>query len=98
MPCFLWIFLGGPHIEQLRGNKTIASTLSVVTAAVVGVILNLAVWFGLHVLFPEGKTIDWFALAIGAIAFAGMLRFKWSIVPVVLGSGAAGLIYQLIVR
>src|SRR5437868_7248913 len=98
VPCFLWIFLGGPHIEQLRGNETIASTLSVVTAAVVGVILNLAVWFGLHVLFPEGKTIDWFALAIGAIAFGGMLRFKWSVVPVVLGSGAAGLIYQLIVR
>jgi chromate transporter len=98
VPCFLWIFLGGPHIEQLRGNKAIASTLSVVTAAVVGVILNLAVWFGLHVLFPEGKGIDWFALAIGVIAFAGMLKFKWSVIPVVLGSGAAGLIYQLIVR
>jgi len=98
VPCFLWIFLGGPHIEQLRGNKAIAATLSVVTAAVVGVILNLAVWFGLHVLFPEGKGIDWFALAIGVIAFAGMLKFKWSVVPVVLGSGAAGLIYQLIVR
>jgi chromate transporter len=96
VPCFLWIFLGGPHIEQLRGNRTIASTLSTVTAAVVGVILNLAVWFGLHVLFPESKVIDWFALAVGLIAFVGMLKLKWNVIPVVLGSGAAGLIYQLI--
>ena len=96
VPCFLWIFLGAPHIEQLRGHRSIMSTLSAVTAAVVGVILNLAVWFGLHVLFPEGKMIDWFALAVGLAAFVGMLKFKWNVVPVVLGSGAAGLIYQLI--
>src|SRR6267378_2087146 len=88
VPCFLWIFLGGPHIEQLRGNTSITSTLSTVTAAVVGVILNLAVWFGLHVLFPEGKLIDWFALTVGLVAFFGMLKLKWNVVPVVLGSGA----------
>ncbi|MEY2510340.1 MAG: chromate transporter [Verrucomicrobiota bacterium] len=98
VPCFLWIFLGGPHIEQLRGNKMIASTLSTVTAAVVGVVLNLAVWFGLHVLFPRGGAIDWFALAVGLVAFIGMLKRKWSVIPVVLGSAAAGLVYQLIVR
>jgi chromate transporter len=98
VPCFLLIFLGAPHIEQLRGNASIISTLSIVTAAVVGVILNLAVWFGLHVLFPEGKAIDWFALAVGLIAFCGMLKLKWNVVPVVLGSGAAGLIYQLILH
>jgi chromate transporter len=98
VPCFLWIFLGAPHIEQLRGKKEITSTLSTVTAAVVGVVLNLAVWFGLHVLFPEGRAIDWFALAIGLVAFIGMLKLKWSVVPVVLGSAAAGLVYQLIVR
>lgn len=96
VPCFLWIFLGAPHIEQLRGNTTIGSTLSAVTAAVVGVILNLAVWFGLHVLFPEGKGIDWFALTVGLVAFFGMLKLKWNVVPVVLGSGAAGLIYRFI--
>lgn len=96
VPCFLWIFLGGPHIEQLRGNRSITSTLSTVTAAVVGVILNLAVWFGLHVLFPQGKMIDWFALTLGLVAFFGMFKLKWNVVPVVLGSGAAGLIYQLI--
>src|SRR5437763_11423683 len=95
VPCFLWIFLGGPHIEQLRGNKTIASTLSVVTAAVVGVILNLAVWFGLHVLFPAPRTLDWFALIVAAVAFVAILKWKWDIIPVVLGAGALGLIYKV---
>jgi chromate transporter len=51
VPCFLWILLGAPHIERLRGNLKLTTTLSAVTAAVVGVVLNLAVWFGLHVLF-----------------------------------------------
>jgi len=97
VPCFLLIFLGAPHIEQLRGNAKIQSALSAVTAAVVGVILNLAVWFGLHVLFPEGGTVDWFALALAAIAFIGMLRWKWEIIPVVLGSGMLGLVYKLVV-
>ena len=50
VPCFLWIFLGAPHIEQLRGNEKLSTALSAVTAAVVGVVLNLAVWFGIHVL------------------------------------------------
>ncbi len=96
VPCFLWIFLGAPHIEQLRGNIKIGAALSTVTAAVVGVVLNLAVWFGLHVLFPGGKGIDWFALAVGAVAFLGMLKWKWDIIPVVIGSGLLGLIYLLI--
>jgi chromate transporter len=52
-PCFLWIFLGAPYIETLRSNKAISVALTTITAAVVGVILNLAVWFGLHVLFGE---------------------------------------------
>jgi hypothetical protein len=50
------------------------------------------------VLFPEGRAIDWFALAIGVVAFLGMLKLKWNVVPVVLGSALAGLVYQLIVR
>ena len=50
-PCFLWIFLGGPHIEQLRGNARLTSALTAITAAIVGVVLNLAVWFALHVFF-----------------------------------------------
>jgi len=95
VPCFLWILLGAPHIEQLRGNRKLTAALSTVTAAIVGVILNLAVWFGLHALFPAGRTLDWFALILSLIAFIGMLKWKWNVIPVVLGSGLAGLIYQL---
>ena len=95
VPCFLWIFLGAPYIEKLRGNAQLTSALSTVTAAVVGVILNLAVWFGVHVIFPVGGNVDWFAIVVCAIAFVGMLRWKWNIVPVILGSGLLGLIYTL---
>jgi chromate transporter len=95
VPCFLWVFLGAPYIERLRGNESLTSALSTVTAAVVGVILNLAVWFGLHVIFPATGNVDWFAFTVCAIAFVGMLRWKWNIVPVVLGSGLLGLIYTL---
>ena len=55
VPCFIWIFLGAPYIEQLRGNKALTAALSAVTAAVVGVVLNLAVWFGIHVLFRNRR-------------------------------------------
>jgi chromate transporter len=82
-------------VERLRGIKSLSSALSTVTAAVVGVILNLAVWFGLHVIFPATGNVDWFAFTVCAIAFVGMLRWKWNIVPVVLGSGLLGLIYTL---
>jgi chromate transporter len=95
VPCFLWIFLGAPYVEKLRGNESLASALSTVTAAVVGVILNLAVWFGLHVIFPTTGHVDWFAFIVCSIAFVGMLRWKWNIVPVVLGSGLLGLTYTL---
>jgi chromate transporter len=92
VPCFLWIFLGAPHIEQLRGNEKLSTALSAVTAAVVGVILNLAVWFGLPVLFPAPGRLDGFAAALAAIAFLGMARWKWDIIPVVLGAGLLGLL------
>jgi chromate transporter len=52
-PCFLWIFVGAPYIEALRGNKALAGALSAITAAVVGVILNLSIWFALHSLPAE---------------------------------------------
>jgi chromate transporter len=96
-PCFLWIFLGGPHIERLRGNLKIAAALTAITAAVVGVILNLAIWFALHVFRPRAGMIDWFAVAVCAIALFGILRWKWPIISVILGSGMAGLILRLIV-
>jgi len=96
-PCFLWIFLGAPYIEALRGQKQLTAALSAVTAAVVGVILNLAVWFGVHVLIPANH-IDWFAVTVFLIAFFGMLRWKWQIIPVIFCSAIAGLLFQLFGR
>ena len=92
-PSFLWIFLGAPYVEALRGNKAISAAFSAITAAVVGVILNLAVWFGLHVMFrevyrlelfgigpelPALASIDWRAALLSAAAMIAMLRFKAS--------------------
>ncbi len=99
VPCFLWIFLGAPHLEQMRDNVKVTAGLSAVTAAVVGVILNLAVWFGGHVLFPgtePGRGIDWFAILVSAGAFLGLWRCKWNVIPVVLGAAALGMAYRLI--
>ncbi|HEV3410094.1 MAG TPA: chromate efflux transporter [Chthoniobacterales bacterium] len=95
-PCFLWIFAGAPYIERLRNNAALSSALATITAAVVGVILNLAVWFAVHVLFPNGR-IDLFAVALAAVVFVGLVRWKWDVVPVVLGSGALGLAYRALV-
>ncbi len=94
IPCFLWIFLGAPHIEQLRGNKRLNATLTAVTAAVVGVILNLAVWFGWQVIVSGTGGVDWFAVAVAGVAFVGLWKWKWGIIPVVLGGGALGWIWQ----
>jgi chromate transporter len=80
----------------LRGNEALTTTLSAVTASVVGVVLNLAVWFGLHVIFPSPGTVDWFAILVGLVAFVGMVRWKWDIVPVVLTAGFAGLIFRML--
>jgi chromate transporter len=96
VPCFLWIFLGAPHIEQLRGNVRLGSTLTAVTASVVGVVLNLAVWFGLHVFFPAGVRVDWFAVAVSVTAFVAIVRFKAGVIPVVFASGVAGLAWSLV--
>jgi chromate transporter len=65
-PCFLWIFLGAPYVEALRGNKALSATLGCITAAVVGVVLNLAVWFALHVLFAHLDEIHRFGMTIEA--------------------------------
>ncbi len=96
VPCFLWIFLGAPYIEALRGNRSLGAALSAITAAVVGVILNLAVWFGLHVTFgrvdelhvagvrvfwPDWQTMDLASLALTAAALIAMLRFRVGMLP-----------------
>jgi chromate transporter len=95
VPCFLYVFLGGPYSERLRGNPHLTTALSAITAAVVGVVMNLAVWFGMHILLPRNEPFNWFAAIIGVVVFLGMWRWKWNVVPVVLGSGLLGLIYTL---
>ena len=98
VPCFLWIFLGAPHIEQLRGQKLLTAALTAVTASVVGVILNLAVWFGWHVTFPGGTwaSVDWFAVVVGAVAFVALHRYKVNLITVIAASGLTGLLSALV--
>jgi chromate transporter len=95
IPSFLWVFLGGPHIEQLRGNKRITMALSAVTAAVVGVVLNLAVWFALHVMHPQGG-LDWVAILMAVVALFAMVRWKLGVIPVIIAGGVFGLFYSAI--
>jgi chromate transporter len=71
-PCFLWIFLGAPYIEALRGNKALAGALSAITAAVVGVILNLSIWFAVHTLFREVTHVQRFGLSFDAPVLASV--------------------------
>ena len=110
LPCFLWIFLGAPYIEVIRGNRALSAALSAITAAVVGVILNLAIWFGLHVLFAQltelqgyGITFDMPVLssihpASAALMIAAMMalfRFKFGMLPVLGACSVAGMLYYL---
>ena len=104
-PCFLWIFLGAPYIEQLRGNKALTGALSAITAAVVGVILNLAVWFAIHTIFrqtvpaqgfgfsfdiPVIASMDPWALLLCVGAVVAIFRFKASLLQTLAASAAAG--------
>jgi chromate transporter len=97
LPCFFYVFLGAPYVESLRNNRSLTSALSGITAAVVGVILNLAVVFALAVLFPAGwgHGFNVFALAVTAVAFVALLFFHVDAVWVVLAGGAVGLIQSL---
>ena len=94
-PCFLWIFLGAPYIEALRGRRVLDGVLSAITAAVVGVILNLGVVLALHTLFRDGR-IDFFALAVAVICFVGLTRGRWPDALVVAGSALAGIARGLV--
>ncbi len=112
-PCFLWIFLGAPYIEYLRGKQALNAALSTITAAVVGVILNLSIWFALHTLFaqvaelhygpvrllvPDGRTLDPAALVIALAAFVAMFRYKAGMIPTLAVSAAAGLAWFLVAK
>ncbi len=102
LPSFIFIFLGAPLVETTHGELKFTAPLTGITAAVVGVILNLAVFFAWHVLWPEATeaepfsgTFEWATLAIGAVAFIALFRFKAGIIPLIGACAAAGLIYTL---
>jgi chromate transporter len=106
-PCFLWIFLGAPFVETLRGNKAIAGALSAITAAVCGVILNLAVWFAIHTIFRDPMPVrgygrscdatvpasaDIWALVLTVAAILAIFRFKFGMIPTLTGACVAGIV------
>ncbi|MDH4048606.1 MAG: chromate efflux transporter [Gammaproteobacteria bacterium] len=109
VPCFLWIFLGAPYIERLRSNRTLSAGLSAITAAVVGVVLNLAIWFALHVLFieietvhrfgmslqvPHWATLDLASMLIAGTALFAMLKLRLPMLATLASCAALGIVYQ----
>jgi len=94
LPCFLFIFLGGPHIEQLRDQPRLSAALTAITAAVVGVILNLSVQFGSHALGLATGSLDVFVAVVAVAAFVAMERFKAGIMPVIGICAVVGLVYR----
>jgi chromate transporter len=108
-PCFLWIFLGAPYVESLRGNRRLGAALETVTAAVVGVIANLAVTFAIATLFTEVGTArllgrfdvpapvwssaDAFAAAVAVVAFVGLWKLRWRPLVVIAASATLGLVW-----
>jgi chromate transporter len=111
IPSFLWIFLGAPFIEALRGNKALNGALSAITAAVVGVILNLAVWFAIHTVFrevdpvhlfplsfdaPRLSSVDPWALILSVAAIVAIFRFEVGMIPTLIGCCSAGLLLYVV--
>jgi chromate transporter len=110
VPCFIWILLGAPYVERLRGSERLNAALSTITAAVVGVILNLAVWFALHVFFaeldarrigvarllvPEFATLDIAAFLISLGAFVMLFHFRRDVIQTLLIATAVGALVYL---
>jgi chromate transporter len=111
VPSFLWIFLGAPSVERLRGNRRLSAALAAITAAVVGVIANLAVVFAIGVLFDAQRTVrvgwhdltlpllgsaDPIAIAVALVSFGALWRFRVNVVWVVLVSGVVGLVRSVL--
>lgn len=111
VPCFLWIFLGAPFVEALRGNKAIGAALSAITAAVVGVVLNLAIWFAFHSIFraavsirafplsfdaPAIASVDPWALLISVAAGIAVFRFKIGMIPMLAACCASGVVLYML--
>ncbi len=111
IPCFLWIFLGAPFVESMRGNKALSGALSAITAAVVGVVLNLAIWFAIHSLFrttipvrtapfsfdaPNLASVDPWALALSVAAAIAIFRFNVGMITTLAACCAAGVVLHLL--
>jgi chromate transporter len=99
LPSFIFILLGGPLVETTHGDLKFTAPLTGITAAVVGVIVNLAVFFAYHVLWPHGfeGRFEWASALIGAAAFLALWRYKAGVIPVILACGIAGLAYSMAV-
>ncbi len=112
VPCFFWIFLGAPFVEKLRHNQAMTGALSAITAAVVGVILNLAIWFAIHLVFarvrewnswgisvdvPDLSSVDLAALGLIVAALVAMFKFKTSAIFTLALAAAAGVVWSLVV-
>jgi chromate transporter len=110
VPCFVFIFLGAPYVERLRGNRNLSAALTGITAAVVGVIANLALYFALHTLFgateqaswgwltvewPVLDTVRWVSLAIGVVASLMIFRWRWSVLRTLGSCALLGLVAGL---
>ncbi len=102
LPSFLFILLGGPSVEATRGDLKFTAPLTGITAAVVGVILNLAVFFAYHVIWPNGmqngsaSAVEWFAIIVGIAAFVGLWHYKRSVMEVLAACALAGLAYSFL--
>ncbi len=96
VPSFLMIFLLAPYVEILRKNALLSTALAAVTAAVVGVVLNLGVTFTWHALIPDKGGFDWYALVASIIIFYGLQYRHWPIIPVIFGSAAAGYVFKML--
>ncbi|MGL4398554.1 MAG: chromate transporter, partial [Luteolibacter sp.] len=96
LPCFLFVFLGAPHVEGLRERPGLSTALTGITAAVVGVILNLAIWFAWHALLPAGGTFDFFVAVVAIGAWLAMERFKIGVIPTLGACAVLGMIWKLL--
>jgi chromate transporter len=95
LPSFVFILVGGPLVEATHGDLKFTAPLTGITAAVVGVIVSLAVFFARHVFWPQGST-DWIALVAACVALVALVRYKVGLVPLILAMGAAGMLFSLI--
>jgi chromate transporter len=97
LPSFVFILLGGPLVESTRGELKFTAPLTGITAAVVGVIISLAVFFSRHVFWPQGlgAPLDWVSLAGGVIALLALLRYKPGLIPLIGAMGGAGVLLRL---